>query len=605
MAGKGRDHQCKQIVIVVLEGEKVVLGENTGLTPLCRALRDVVNPEDEIIVLTLLHVKITTSEASSVSGHCNQSCDQADPYIRFLHEEISLRKDVFLRIFRPFYNKCKSNEKNCSNNPFFCNFVVGLYFVHLLLLQVKFQVKVAAGFRPKDIIVEEANNVRANWIVMDRCFSKHLTFRLSGTDCNISLVSDDEAVFCSCLTTNEAPESSSKSPKLRKGSISVEEASTSNCHPQSKVLDSNETRPCLSPRPASTRKESENQILSAPTPSATLPATTCKRSEIQILSGPTESTAIPLQQKKRDISKRANNFSGQPLQLTWEVVMDITQGFKSRTCLNGQDRNCMTYYGYLEDTQSFVLVKRFNQNCNSILEAERKAALSLQHKNILTLTGYFRNEHNIILVFPLIIEGTLDKHLCDLGRKHWKLTFQDKLKIAIGIAYGVRYMHEECPRGPIVHGELQPTNIFLTSDMQPMISGFEHATWLQFKQESPAFNNRYRLEDSLDHGSMLLIKSDIFFFGVLLLRLFCRRSAPRDDKILIEWARPLLLDRAFHLLLEDSDDVDIHAVYRVMAAARMCTISKPILRPPMSEVISILKGENFCIIQSSPSDTSS
>lgn len=53
--------------------------------------------------------------------------------------------------------------------------------------------------------------------------------------------------------------------------------------------------------------------------------------------------------------------------------------------------------------------------------------------------------------------------------KQLELTFQDKLKIAIGIAEGIRYMHEECPRGPVVHGELVPSNIFLRYDLRPLV----------------------------------------------------------------------------------------------------------------------------------------
>lgn len=53
--------------------------------------------------------------------------------------------------------------------------------------------------------------------------------------------------------------------------------------------------------------------------------------------------------------------------------------------------------------------------------------------------------------------------------KHIKLKFQEKLKIAIDIARGLRYMHEECPQGPIIHGNLLITNIFLRNDLRPMV----------------------------------------------------------------------------------------------------------------------------------------
>jgi serine/threonine protein kinase len=50
-----------------------------------------------------------------------------------------------------------------------------------------------------------------------------------------------------------------------------------------------------------------------------------------------------------------------------------------------------------------------------------------------------------------------------------EMRFHDKLKIAIEIAQGVRYMHEECPAGPVVLGELIPSNIFLRHDLRPLV----------------------------------------------------------------------------------------------------------------------------------------
>lgn len=48
------------------------------------------------------------------------------------------------------------------------------------------------------------------------------------------------------------------------------------------------------------------------------------------------------------------------------------------------------------------------------------------------------------------------------GEIRLKLAFADKLNMAIKIAKGIRYVHEECPGGTVVHGDLQPRNICLT-----------------------------------------------------------------------------------------------------------------------------------------------
>ncbi|KAK9206921.1 hypothetical protein WN943_017204 [Citrus x changshan-huyou] len=486
--------ESKQSVIVVLEGIKICI-ENTGVAPLLKAVRQVNNAEDEILVLTLLHAMEATG-SSTYAGcredqQCNQLCEE-DPHISFLRQEISDRKEVYKQIFRPFYDCCKSKGVSPSR-PVPRPATPGA--------SVKFQVKIAAGFRPRDVIIEEANNSRATWIVMDSCFSRHVSFRLNGTDCNVSLVSnDDEAMVpdhhldsfdrseCSMIMEEiHKP----KSPKLMKGFILQEDLRVN-----SSLLP--EQQPS-SPFLANTSKQSENQTLSeAQQDNENITDVESPRKDVQINS--------PIKFSK------AKLMLGQPLQLSWEVIMEITDKFTTKA-LMGQCKNYVGYLGYLSEYHAFVLVKRFTGDSSSILEAEKKAAWSMRHKNILGLLGYHQSDSASVSVYPHPREGTLDNMLCPSPHNELKLKFQQKLKIAIGIAEGVRYMHQECPRGPIAHGELQLHNIFLRHDLRPM-------------------------------------------------------------------ARPLMLQRKFHELLEeDLDFSDMHGIYRVMAAATQCTISKPTSRP--------------------------
>ncbi|KAM5564091.1 putative receptor-like protein kinase [Rosa sericea] len=295
---------------------------------------------------------------------------------------------------------------------------------------------------------------------------------------------------------------------------------------------------------------------------------------------------------------------GLPLEMSWEMVEELTHGFRSRIPAyeNGE---YLLYEGLQPVNGTRVTVKRYAGECHTILQKEKKAALSMRHKNILRLTAFFDGGNTTVLVFPFTIRGPLHKNLYGSMGKQLKLKFQEKLKIAIDIARGLRYMHEECPQGPIIHGNLLITNIFLRNDLRPMISGFGQADWLHLKQTKPISNQMCSLRDHLDREAMALVKSDILSYGVLLLRLFCKRSATQDDKTLTEWARPLLMKRAFHELLdEDGEDVDMHEMFRVMCSAYQCTMSSPDMRPCISEIISYLKGENFCVMQTSPSSDS-
>ncbi|GMP43806.1 hypothetical protein CsSME_00013022 [Camellia sinensis var. sinensis] len=176
-----------------------------------------------------------------------------------------------------------------------------------------------------------------------------------------------------------------------------------------------------------------------------------------------------------------------PLQLSWEMVKEITGGFTRMTCFE-ENENFKTCCGYLNDHHSQVLVRRFIGQLDCVLKAEKKAALSMHHKNILGLSGYYKGKNGTVLVYPFTRRWTLDRFLH--GKQRTKMTFQEKIKIAIGIGECVRYIHEECPRGPVVHGDLRLCNIFLNFDLEPQITGFSIATWLHLKQGLPISSNR-------------------------------------------------------------------------------------------------------------------
>lgn len=52
------------------------------------------------------------------------------------------------------------------------------------------------------------------------------------------------------------------------------------------------------------------------------------------------------------------------------------------------------------------------------------------------------------------------------------LKWQYRHKIALGAASALRYLHEECRVGCIVHRDMRPNNILLTHDFTPLVSFF-------------------------------------------------------------------------------------------------------------------------------------
>lgn len=49
------------------------------------------------------------------------------------------------------------------------------------------------------------------------------------------------------------------------------------------------------------------------------------------------------------------------------------------------------------------------------------------------------------------------------------LEWHQRHAIALGTAKGLRFLHEECRGGPIIHRDMRPSNILLTHDFVPMV----------------------------------------------------------------------------------------------------------------------------------------
>ncbi|KAI3711996.1 hypothetical protein L1987_70545 [Smallanthus sonchifolius] len=222
-----------------------------------------------------------------------------------------------------------------------------------------------------------------------------------------------------------------------------------------------------------------------------------------------------------------------------------------------------------------------------------------QHRNVVMLIGFCIEDGRRLLVYEYICNGSLDSHL--YGRHRDPLDWAARQKIAVGAARGLRYLHEECRVGCIVHRDMRPNNILITHDFEPLVGDFGLARWQpdgDTGEETRVIGTFGYLAPEYAQSGQITEKADVYSFGVVLVELVTGRKAvdlsrPKGQQCLTEWARPLLEEDAIDELIDPrlGNSYSEQEVFCMLQAASLCIKRDPQLRPRMSQVLRILEGD--------------
>ncbi|KAL6226691.1 hypothetical protein ACLB2K_000652 [Fragaria x ananassa] len=261
----------------------------------------------------------------------------------------------------------------------------------------------------------------------------------------------------------------------------------------------------------------------------------------------------------------------------------------------------LVYSGDLEDGTKVAVkvLKRDDQQGGREFLAEVEMLSRLHHRNLVKLIGICVEEHRC-LVYELIPNGSVESHLHGIDKEAAPLSWGPRMKIALGAARGLAYLHEDSsPR--VIHRDFKSSNILLENDFTPKVSDFGLAR-TALDEENRHISTRvmgtfgYVAPEYAMTGH-LLVKSDVYSYGVVLLELLSGRkpvdmSQPPGEENLVAWARPLLTSREGLEALVDKNlgsDVPFDSIAKVAAIASMCVQPEVSHRPFMGEVVQALK----------------
>ncbi|KAA8520135.1 hypothetical protein F0562_014391 [Nyssa sinensis] len=223
----------------------------------------------------------------------------------------------------------------------------------------------------------------------------------------------------------------------------------------------------------------------------------------------------------------------------------------------------------------------------------------LRHPNIITLVGYCAEHGQRLLVYDYIGNGSLHDMLHFADDRSNTLTWNARLKVALGTARALEYLHEVCLPS-VVHRNFKSANILLDEELNPHLSDCGLAsltpnTERQVSSTQMVGSFGYSAPEFALSG-IYTVKSDVYSFGVVMLELLTARkpldsSRVRSEQSLVRWATPQLHDIDALAKMVDSA---LNGMYAAKSLSRfadiiaLCVQPEPEFRPPMSEVVQAL-----------------
>ncbi|KAL6642390.1 hypothetical protein ACP70R_020571 [Stipagrostis hirtigluma subsp. patula] len=281
--------------------------------------------------------------------------------------------------------------------------------------------------------------------------------------------------------------------------------------------------------------------------------------------------------------------------------IDLQRATKNFSEMLGGGGFGFVFKGFLNDSTS-IAVKRLHHTHQG--EKQFRAEVSsigmIQHINLVKLVGFCCEGARRLLVYEHMPNRSLDTHLFQNNDAvlKWGMRYQ----IALGVAKGLAYLHENC-RDCIIHCDIKPENILLDGSFVPKIADFGMAKFLgrDFSRVLTTMRGTIGyLAPEWISGVAITPKVDVYAYGMVLFEIIsgrrnscfsCSCSGTHGVYYPVYVAQKIL-EGDFTGLLDHrlSDDVNSKEVEIVCKLACWCIQDEESDRPTMGDVVQILEG---------------
>ncbi|OVA09135.1 Protein kinase domain [Macleaya cordata] len=276
-------------------------------------------------------------------------------------------------------------------------------------------------------------------------------------------------------------------------------------------------------------------------------------------------------------------------------------------------RTGTSYKAILPDGSSLALKRLHNCKLSEKqFRSEMNRLGQLRHPNLVPLLGFCVVENEKVLVYKHMSNGSLFTKLHGSGNldsQHGRMDWATRLKIGIGAARGLAWLHHGCQE-PFLHQNISCNVILLDEDLDARITDFGLAKLLSSPDSRDSTFNHGDFGEfgyvAPEYSSTMVasLKGDVFAFGVVLLELVTGQKpleiSNADEGFkgnLVDWVNQLsssgrIKDAIDKSLCGRRHDDEILKFLRV---ACTCVASRPKDRSSMYQVYQTLRtiSENY------------
>ncbi|KAK4487142.1 hypothetical protein RD792_006457 [Penstemon davidsonii] len=264
----------------------------------------------------------------------------------------------------------------------------------------------------------------------------------------------------------------------------------------------------------------------------------------------------------------------------------------------------VVYRGRLVNGTEVAVKKLFNNlgQAEKEFRVEVEAIGHVRHKNLVRLLGYCIEGVHRMLVYEYVNNGNLEQWLHGTMRQHGTLTWEARMKVLLGTAKALAYLHEAI-EPKVIHRDIKSSNILIDTDFNSKVSDFGLAKLLDSGEShitTRVMGTFGYVAPEYANSGLLNEKSDIYSFGVLLLEAVTGRDPvdygrPANEVNLVEWLKMMVGNRRAEEVVDPNLEVkpSVRALKRALLVALRCVDPDSEKRPKMSQVVRMLESDEF------------